>query len=225
MVALNFIKEVNNMSFIRAKQIPPRTGNWYDYEVMTIHEGSKVRQKVLRYIGRSGRNGGSARSSRAIRQTVTAPVIVASTPAIPKVSCKICHSDNTRKYGLYNGIQNYYCNDCHTKFTGTDALPQGRVSPEHIVNALDGFYSGLSFHDIEHDIDARTDEGISHTAVYKWINKYTSKAINATKDLHPNVGDTWIADETYVRVDKSNATVKNPTGTRLKKSGYYSGTL
>jgi len=42
------------MAFIRAKEIPPRSGNWYDYEVMTVHEGGKVRQKVIRYIGRSG---------------------------------------------------------------------------------------------------------------------------------------------------------------------------
>jgi len=42
------------MSFIRAKEIPPRSGNWHDYEVMTVHEGGKVRQKVIRYIGRSG---------------------------------------------------------------------------------------------------------------------------------------------------------------------------
>jgi putative transposase len=200
------------MSFIRAKQIPPRTGNWYDYEVRTVHEGKKVRQEIIRYIGRSGKSGGSSIPSAPIvniAPPVTTPVIT-STPVIPKVSCKTCHSENTRKYGLYKGVQNYYCNECHTKFTGTDALPHSRVSPEHIVNALDGFYSGLSFHDIEHDIDARTNEGISHTAVYKWINKYTTKAIKATKDLHPKVGDTWIADETYVRVDKSAATVKNP---------------
>jgi putative transposase len=42
------------MTFIRAKEIPPRSGNWYDYEVMTVHEGNKVRQKVIRYIGRAG---------------------------------------------------------------------------------------------------------------------------------------------------------------------------
>lgn len=41
------------MSFIRAKEIPPGSGNWYDYEVMTIHEGDKVIQKHIRYIGKS----------------------------------------------------------------------------------------------------------------------------------------------------------------------------
>ncbi len=41
------------MSFIRAKEIPPGSGNWYDYEVETHHENGHVRQKVIRYIGRS----------------------------------------------------------------------------------------------------------------------------------------------------------------------------
>lgn len=44
------------MSFIRAKEIPPGSGNWYDYEVKTVHEGGKVRQKVIRYLGKSSRS-------------------------------------------------------------------------------------------------------------------------------------------------------------------------
>lgn len=45
------------MSFIRAKEIPPGSGNWYDYEVETIHKGDKVIQKHIRYIGKSSRSG------------------------------------------------------------------------------------------------------------------------------------------------------------------------
>lgn len=45
------------MSFIRAKEIPPGSGRWYDYEVENHREGNHVRQKVIRYIGRSGRSG------------------------------------------------------------------------------------------------------------------------------------------------------------------------
>lgn len=41
------------MSFIRAKEIPPHSGNWYDYEVETIHQSGKVIQKYIRYIGKS----------------------------------------------------------------------------------------------------------------------------------------------------------------------------
>ncbi len=42
------------MSFIRAKEIPPGSGRWYDYEVEDYREGEHVKQRVIRYIGRSG---------------------------------------------------------------------------------------------------------------------------------------------------------------------------
>jgi len=67
----------------------------------------------------------------------------------------------------------------------------------------------MSYHDIEKNIDQLTDDDISHNTVIKWINKYTNKAINQTKDLHPNVGDTWIADETYFHTDVKT---KDPKG-------------
>ena len=45
------------MTFIRAKEIPPGSGNWYDYEVETVHEGGKVIQRHVRYIGKSVKKG------------------------------------------------------------------------------------------------------------------------------------------------------------------------
>ena len=60
----------------------------------------------------------------------------------------------------------------------------------------------MSFHEIEHNLEDKTDNDISHTAVQKWVNKYTKEAIKQTKDLHPKVGDTWVADETYIRIDQ-----------------------
>jgi len=71
------------MSFIRAKEIPPRSGNWYDYEVMTVHESNRVRQKVIRYIGKS-----ELRPSRSGRSTTVldlpskpdSPILANSTP-------------------------------------------------------------------------------------------------------------------------------------------------
>ena len=60
------------MSFIRAKEIPPGSGNWYDYEVETIHEGSKVIQKHIRYIGKSTRRASLSGGSTCI-MTATEP--------------------------------------------------------------------------------------------------------------------------------------------------------
>ena len=45
------------MSFIRAKEIPPHSGNWYDYEVESVWNNGKPRQRHIRYIGRSTRKG------------------------------------------------------------------------------------------------------------------------------------------------------------------------
>ena len=190
------------MAFIRAKEIPPHSGNWYDYEVETIHEGGKVIQRYIRYIGRHGSipNPDRLRQPRHESLNITrgAARLLANKP---KVVCKFCGSQHTRKYGFNKGIQSYFCNDCGTKFTGTDALAHGRVSPSFIANALQEYYSGMSFHEIEHNIDQQTSGDISHTAVIKWVNKYTNKAIQETKDLNPKVGSTWVVDETYIKTD------------------------
>ena len=203
------------MSFIRAKQIPPHTGNWYDYEVESYRNKGQVKQRIIQYLGRSGRVSSSAlrRHRASLTASTDSPMPIANPEPKLKVVCKFCGSQHTRKYGVYKGVQNYFCDDCDTKFTGTDALPHGRVSPDHIVNALNEFYDGMSFHEIENSIENRTDSDISHTAVTKWVKKYTKEAIRQTKDLHPKVGNTWIADETYIRIDKLKPTdpnIRNP---------------
>jgi transposase-like protein len=190
------------MAFIRAKEIPPRSGNWYDYEVETIHEGGKVIQKHIRYLGRHGTVSTTGRKRLSSHSALNIVPGISGQPITKaKVICKFCGGAHTRKYGFSKGIQAYFCNDCQRKFVGTDALAHGRVSPSFIADALDEYYGGMSFHEIEHKIDQRTSGDISHTAVIKWVNKYTAKAIRETKDLHPKVGNTWIADETYIKTD------------------------
>ncbi len=145
------------MSFVRTKEIPPHSGNLYDYEVETLHDNGKVIQHHIQYLGKHGTThnkpllGGRSHfglvGDNATPNGFRLPK--------PKVVCKHCQGQHTRKYGLYKGIQNYYCDDCNTKFTGTDALAHGRVSPIHIVNALNEFYDGMSFHDIENSIENR----------------------------------------------------------------------
>lgn len=66
------------MSFIRAKEIPPRSGNWYDYEVETYRDKGKVRQRVIRYIGKS--------SLRSSRTGVSFSKPISSMPAVSDTS-------------------------------------------------------------------------------------------------------------------------------------------
>jgi putative transposase len=200
------------MSFIRKKEIPKGSGHWYDYEVATVHIDGKTIQKHIQYLGKTGTTHKPLIGDRVdtIRLHGISKPIMGNNYHKPTVACKFCQGQHTRKFGWYKGIQNYYCNDCQKKFTGTDALSHGRVSPPFIVNALNEYYDGMSYHDIEHNIEYQTDSDISHTAIIKWVNKYTDKAIEETKDLHPKVGNTWVADETFIRVDKSKARVENP---------------
>jgi putative transposase len=195
------------MAFIRVKEIPPRSGNWYDYEVATVREGPRVRQKVLQYLGRHVSNDTAQLVADIEKnhfvntfpsQKVSAITLKPIKEIIPDVPCKSCQSSNTRKYGLYKGVQNYFCNDCHSKFTGSDTLAHGRISPSHIAGALNEYYCGLSYREIENDIRQKTGGTISHTAVQNWVRKYTDKAISQTKELHPLVGDTWVAGETFL---------------------------
>lgn len=119
------------MSFIRAKEIPKGSGNWYDYEVETVHDNGKVIQRHIQYLGKSGTPHNKpllGHKSKSDLLGATASPNISVQPKA-KVVCKFCDSQNTRKYGLYKGIQNYFCDDCHTKFTGTDAVSHGRVSP------------------------------------------------------------------------------------------------
>jgi hypothetical protein len=40
--------------FSGERSIPSKSGNWYDYEVETIHDKGKVIQIVIQYLGKSG---------------------------------------------------------------------------------------------------------------------------------------------------------------------------
>ena len=104
------------MSFVRAKEIPPRSGNWYDYEVKTVHEGGKVRQKVIRYIGKSGKSTPGLIGDTGLQSSpITSPVMPVNQVS-SEVACKHCQSQNVMKYGTVKGVQRYWCKDCERTF-------------------------------------------------------------------------------------------------------------
>jgi hypothetical protein len=93
---------VGVMSFVRAKEIPPGSGNLYDYEVMGVRDGVHVRQKVLRYLGKHGTDhamslGGTA-TPNANLQALSAPVTRDS--SLPDIDYKVTlHRRDTVKRG------------------------------------------------------------------------------------------------------------------------------
>ena len=94
------------MTFIRAKEIPPRSGNWYDYEVMTIHEGKKVIQKHIRYIGKS--NLRPSRSMRSGGVTAAYPVVKQQAPTTPIMNTATIHKMKTPAAQIASAMGLYY---------------------------------------------------------------------------------------------------------------------
>lgn len=116
--------------------------------------------------------------------------------------CKYCQSESVRKYGKYKGTQLYYCNDCGRKFAPNDSLFHMKTPANQVSSALDMYYKGLSIAEIREHLQQEYDSTPSSSTVYQWVQKYTDEAIKESAKYQPKVGNTWVADETYVRIDK-----------------------
>jgi putative transposase len=126
------------------------------------------------------------------------------------MNCKYCQSENVIKYGKYKDTQNYLCKDCHHRFASGDTIPKMQNSTKTIADALNMYYEGMSLAEIRRNLIQQDDNDISRITAYNWVNRFTDLAVKEADKYHPNVGDIWIADETFMRIDQSKVTVKNP---------------
>jgi putative transposase len=128
------------------------------------------------------------------------------------MNCKFCQSNNVIKYGTYKGNQQYYCKDCKRKFSNPDAIPKMQYSTSKIADALNMYYEGLSLLEIRRNLIQQHGDYISDATIFNWIGRFTDLAIKEAKKYTPKVSGVWIADETYVRIDKhyEGDTVNNP---------------
>lgn len=124
--------------------------------------------------------------------------------------CKYCQSEHVIKFGKYKDTQYYYCNDCKRKFASTDTIPKMQHSTSQVADVLNMYYEGMSENEIRRNLIQQDADFISTGSVYNWVNRFTNSAIKEAEKYQPKVGDLWVVDETYVRVDKSKANVENP---------------
>lgn len=118
-----------------------------------------------------------------------------------ETNCKYCHSTNTKKFGTFNGIQRYYCNDCKRKFVANTALPYMQTPVEQVALALSLYYDGLSLNAIRRNLKQAYGNYPSDSTVYSWITRFTKEAIDRTKHYKPHTGYVWIADETVLNIE------------------------
>ena len=116
------------------------------------------------------------------------------------VVCKYCSSPNIVKFGTFQGIQRYWCKDCKRKFADNDALPKMKTDTKVISSALSCYFGGMPLDAIQRHLHQQFKVYYSEMGIYNWIKRFSKEAIDRVKDFQPIVGDTWIADETMLKV-------------------------
>lgn len=120
------------------------------------------------------------------------------------VICKYCQSPNVIKFGRFQGIQRYWCKDCKRKFADNRALPTMKTPIEHISSALSCYFGGMPLDSIQRHLQQQFGVYYSEMGIYNWVRRFSQEAVNRVKDFKPIVGDTWIADETVLKVGGRN---------------------
>lgn len=73
------------------------------------------------------------------------------------------------------------------------------VNPKIVTSAMQLYFTGESLRSIQKFLKLQ-GVNVAHSTVYKWIKKYTKLMKTHLDTIVPQVGDTWRADEVYVKV-------------------------
>jgi len=117
------------------------------------------------------------------------------------IVCKYCNSAAVVKFGKYKNVQRYWCKLCQRKLKADDALFHMKKSLQCVSSALSMYYNGMSIANIVNYLQREYGYHPSKSVVYEWIDKYTTMAIEHFRNYKPQVGDTWILDETILDID------------------------
>jgi len=130
--------------------------------------------------------------------------------------CKLCNSEDIVKYGRFRGMQYWWCKSCRRKFADNEALPQMKTPMYQVASTLRMYYEGMSLNSIRRHLDQIHGNYPSNSTLYDWITRFTESAIKGTSTYKLNVGDTWVADETVIRVEKKNIFIWDIMDTRTR---------
>ena len=117
-----------------------------------------------------------------------------------EVTCKFCSSPHVVKNGTRQGVQYWLCTVCGRGFVDNKGLPRGKYPIRNIASALYQYYTGSSLSDIAGHIEQQTGDCPSKSSIYNWIVRFSKIAIDEASKYTPEVGDTWVADETVLKI-------------------------
>jgi putative transposase len=77
-----------------------------------------------------------------------------------------------------------------------------RSPVSHVGDALHSYFSGMSLNEVKYNIEHQYNDSPSISTIYRWIDRFTEVAKDKVKGIKPNVGDTWVADETVIKINR-----------------------
>lgn len=135
-----------------------------------------------------------------IRHTVDGQRVIAE---VSVSECYFCHSTDIKKSGVRRNksgdIQRFACLVCHKTFSVNVGFERMKHNPKAVTTALQLYFSGESLRNTQKALRLMGVE-VSHKTVLKWIRKYIGLMERYVSQITPNVGETWRADELYVKV-------------------------
>lgn len=118
-------------------------------------------------------------------------------------SCLFCQSTEIVKDGLrhnkYGDIQKFSCKACGRYFTVNLGFERMKHNPQGITTAMQLYFSGESLRNTAKSLRLMGVQ-VSHQTIWNWIQKYIALMEKYLDKITPNVGDTWRADELYVKI-------------------------
>jgi transposase-like protein len=118
-------------------------------------------------------------------------------------NCVFCHSSNIRKFGVRKNksgdIQRFVCGNCKKTFSVNIGFEKMKHNPQAITSAMQLYFSGESLRNTMKSLKLLGVE-VSYQTVFNWIRKYVKLMQDYVEKIVPNVGDTWRADELYVKI-------------------------
>ncbi len=117
-------------------------------------------------------------------------------------SCIYCLSKNLAKDGVrhnknYN-IQKFQCKDCKKYFTINLGFERMKHDPKGITTAMQLYFSGESLRNVAKSLRL-LGMYVTHQTVSNWITRYVGLMQKYLDKIVPQVGDTWRADEVWVK--------------------------
>lgn len=122
---------------------------------------------------------------------------------ITVTGCPSCNSANLKKDGIRHNksgdIQKYECLDCGKWFSVNIGFAKMKHNPHAITTAIQLYFSGESLRNTMRSLEFIGTK-VTHQTVANWIEKYTAIMKTYADNIKPNVGQTWRADEVYVKI-------------------------